>query len=721
MLSALLTQPRRLALGLCLLVGMSDFSAQAQIFPEGIGAFRKGNSSAEVTIEAQFTPAEQDRPALLFVTAKIAAGYHISALDQAAGGPLPTTITLSPDSPVRVLGAWQSIEPPKSHIDQIAFVGLELREHYKQVTWFAPIDLPADTDPSSLTLSGEVDGQACADLCIPFTQKFTAKLGKGFELPSDTEISAYVSFRVMDSDESTAPDASSTDSVTPEVDTTPAPELGVSPVTAQLYDLTQVSLAEPEEKSLAYFLLLAFLGGVILNVMPCVLPVIGLKLMSFVQQAGQSRAHAWALNCWYSAGIVAVFLVLATLAVLFQLGWGTQFASAGFNITLIGIVFAMALSLLGMWDIPIPGFVGSNTNIELTEREGPTAAFLKGVLTTLLATPCIGPFMVPALAWALKQPTWITYSIFTVLGLGMASPYLLIGAFPQLIRFLPKPGAWMETFKKIMGLIMLATVVWLLTFIESPLVVPTVALLVVIVGACWWITQTPVTAVFSEKLQSWVIAGLIVTIGAMGSYGWLYKQVMLERYEKKLAAYAEQKVGEQRLQIAHDLGAIQDPNMLRQEIADLTLRPTTGDDHSWQRFSLEKLGHLTLGEGRTVMVDFTADWCVTCKTLEKLVLKTQDVEEALTQANVITMEADYTKKPEMLERAIKALGGIGVPLIAVFPGSDPYHPIVFSEGNYTKTDLIEAIAQATSQSELIETAGKSDNASASQVAGEPLR
>jgi len=705
MFSASLTQPRRLTLAFCLLLGSVSTAAQAQFeFPKGIGAFSRGDSSPKVTVEAQFTPAEQDRPALLFVTADIASSFHISAVDQAAGGPLPTTIALAPDSPVRLLSDWQSLKPPKSHIDQEIWTGLELREHFKQVTWVARIEIAPGTDPARLALTGQVEGQACAEVCIPFEQKFTAKLGKGVPLPADFDMNSLAATKVVVEKMLLNPN-----SAPPEIESTVAE--------AHLYDLSQVSLVEAEEQSLAYFLLLAFLGGLILNVMPCVLPVIGLKVMSFVQQAGQSRAHAWALNCWYSAGIVAVFLVLATLAVLFQMSWGTQFASAGFNISLIGIVFAMALSLLGMWDIPIPGFVGSNTNIELTEREGPTAAFLKGVLTTLLATPCIGPFMVPALTWALKQPTWMTYSVFTVLGIGMASPYLLIGAFPGLIRFLPRPGAWMETFKKIMGLIMLGTVVWLLTFIDSPLVVPTVAMLVVIVGACWWISQTPITALFSEKLQSWVIGGLIVAIGAMGSYGWLYKQVMLLRYEEKIAAYAEQKIGEQRMQIARNLGGIEDESMLRQMIAELAFKPAD-NDQPWQRFSLAKLGHLTLGEGHTVLVDFTADWCTSCKALEKFVLKTQVVEEALTQANVITMEADYTKKPEAIEQAIKALGGIGVPLIAIFPGSDPYHPIVFSEGNYTKTDLLEAIAQATGQGGVIETA---DKASLRQADGEPRR
>ena len=219
-----------------------------------------------------------------------------------------------------------------------------------------------------------------------------------------------------------------------------------------------------------------------------------------------------------------MFLILASLAVTLQLGWGGQFGSAAFNIILIAIVYAMALSLLGLWEIPIPGFVGAGAAINYAEREGPTAAFLKGVLTTVLATPCTGPFMASALAWSVKQPTWITFSVFGVLGLGMASPYLVIGAFPGLVKFLPKPGMWMETFKKIMGLVLLGTVVWLLTFIEPPLVVPTIALMVGIAAGCWWISQIDITASFSQKVNVWVVASLLIAISALLSYGWLYKK-----------------------------------------------------------------------------------------------------------------------------------------------------------------------------------------------------
>ena len=690
-------------------------TAQAQIeFPLGIGNFGgRGSTSGEVSIESQFTPATADRPAVIFVTVRIAEGFHVYATDQGTlpndgGGPLATQISLVPGSSARVTGPWQPIELPKSHIDQEIWTGLELREHYGEVIWFVPVELEANADPKSLSIEGKIEGQACnPQTCIPFDQSFTAKIGEGIPLPPGTDLQA-------NSVASVAPPAPNSDfSNNPSLGSESPIQGGFVPGSSHVYDLTRVSFDSTASGSLIYYLLTAFLGGVILNIMPCVLPVIGLKVMSFVQQAGQSRAHALALNCWYSAGIVAVFLVLASLAVTLQLGWGGQFGSAGFNISLIAIVFAMALSLLGMWEIPIPGFVGSNTAVELVEREGPPAAFLKGVLTTLLATPCIGPFMATALAWAVKQPAWMTYSVFGAIGLGMASPYLLIGAFPKLICFLPRPGEWMESFKKIMGLVLLATVVWLLTFIEAPLVVPTVALMVGITAACWRVSKTPITAPIGDKSYGWAVALLLITITAIGSYGWLYKSVMLPRFNKKVAAYAEQRIGEDRLRIVEKLQRARTPEEHERIVADLETESI--DDQQWQRFTLAKLGQLTLGEGRTVLVDFTADWCLTCKTLEKLVLKTQPVEEALTKADVVTMEADYTKKPQSIDRTIKALGGVGVPIVAIFPGSDPYNPIVFSDGQYTKQGLINAIARATGRSDLQPPSVSTGSASLSQA------
>ena len=183
------------------------------------------------------------------------------------------------------------------------------------------------------------------------------------------------------------------------------------------------------ETPLGWIILLGFLGGLILNLMPCVLPVIGLKLLSFLEQSGHRWQRALALNLWYSLGLISVFLVLATLAVTLGLGWGQLFGYSGFDIALAAVVFAMGLSFLGVWEIPIPGFVGRGKTLELAEKEGAAGAFVKGVLTTLLATPCGAPLLASALTWAVVQPPVKTYAVFTAAGLGMASPYLVIGAF----------------------------------------------------------------------------------------------------------------------------------------------------------------------------------------------------------------------------------------------------------------------------------------------------
>jgi thiol:disulfide interchange protein len=304
---------------------------------------------------------------------------------------------------------------------------------------------------------------------------------------------------------------------------------------------------------------------------------------------------------------------------------------------------------LGVWEVPIPGFFGSGSVQAAAAQEGPLGAFLKGVVTTILATPCTAPFMATAVAWAVDQPTTITLIVFASLGLGMASPYLLVGVYPELLRFLPKPGAWMETFKQLTGFVLLATVVFILSFIQPAAVVPTLVLLLGIGIACWVISRTPFTAELTDRLWSWAKAGAVV---------------------------------------AASIG-----------VAVLLLR--TPPQAAWPPFSLERLKQVAVDEGRTVLVDFSAEWCINCKVFERTVLHTEAVEKAIERAGVMTMYADFTEKPPEIERTIRALGANGVPVIAIFPGGDPYRPIVFS-GGYTKPKLIAALQEAASRSERLE-------------------
>ena len=246
--------------------------------------------------------------------------------------------------------------------------------------------------------------------------------------------------------------------------------------------------------------------------------------------------------------VIAVCLVVRTfectgLAVFLGLGWGQQFQSPEFSIVLASIVFVFALSFLGVWEIPIPGFVGSGKSMDAAEREGPIGAYLKGVLTTLLATPCSGPLIVPTLAWALNQPKPVIFGTFASMGLGMGFPYLMISIFPRLISFLPKPGAWMDTFKQIMGFVLLATVVWIFSVLNADYFVPTLALLFSLWAACWWIGRTPLTAETSAKFKAYLSAGVFAAVVGWFSFRLLLPGVEWPEYTpQKLANLQERNV-----------------------------------------------------------------------------------------------------------------------------------------------------------------------------------
>jgi thiol:disulfide interchange protein len=537
--------------------------------------------------------------------------------------------------------------------------------HDAPVTWKLLIDVPKNATPGEYPISGMLGYQACEfngpgnSTCeLPRAVNFAGTLKVGDQASQN---SAALTFSPGESYRKAAQAAAAfADRLDQEAKNPPAPAAKPEPAATRPeakesvlratdhYELSRITLDSSSRGSLSYYLAIAFVGGLILNLMPCVLPVIGLKVMSFVEQTGKSRTHALVLNLWFAAGIVSVFVLLGVLAVVFKLSWGAQFGSTAFNVVVAAVVFAMALSLLGVWEVPIPGFFGSGSVNSAAAKEGPLGAYLKGVVTTVLATPCTAPFMASAVAWAVAQTVPTTLAVFATLGIGMASPYVLVGVFPELLRFLPKPGPWMETFKQVSGFVLLGTVVFILSFIDALAVVPTLALLLGIAVACWRVARTPLTAEYGERMKAWAYAGAIVAVFGLISFGGLYRMA------------------------------------------------TSSSDTAWQPFSLEKLKQVAVDEGRTVLVDFSAEWCLNCKFFERTVLHTKPVEQAIAGSGAVTMYGDFTKYPPEIEQTIKALGANGVPVIAIFPGDAPYEPIVF-RGGYTSEKLIAALDRAKSR------------------------
>lgn len=579
--------------------------------PEGFDPLAAAEDPSQmVTLSARYAPPTAEVPAMIEVTAEIAEGYHIYSITQPKGGPQRTKLHIDESSEVRLAGPWVATPTPITHIDEEIWIGLSIEEHYGTVTWRAPLELVSGVNPKSVMVSGGADLQACtATACHAIDgATFTA--------------------------EAVAPGSIPAPPTTPLQDPTiqPGPLGGVG---------TEADVTEPMSfGALVPIVGAAFLGGLILNLMPCVLPVIGLKVLSFAEQAGHARGRVLAMNVAYSAGLMSVFFVLAALAAFASYGWGELYTITEFKVGMIVLVFAMALSFLGVWEIPLPGFAGGKGANDLQQQEGYGGAFFKGIFTTILATPCSGPFLGSAIGFTLTQPSWVTFLIFGSIGLGMASPYLLIGMFPSLVKSLPKPGAWMETFKQLMGFVLMGTVVYLISTVSSDAYLPVLSTLVAVGFACWWIGGTPLTATPAKRMTAWL--GGIGFSTAVG-----------------IAAFAFLGPSE------HDL--------------------------PWRPYSQAALADAKT-RGKPVLIDFTADWCLTCKLNLKRAINTERVRGVIAANNVTPLLADWTDKNDEIKATLESLGSRSIPLLAIYPAGAS-EPIILRD-LISEEQLLAALAEA---------------------------
>jgi len=379
----------------------------------------------------------------------------------------------------------------------------------------------------------------------------------------------------------------------------------------------------------------AFLAGLILNVMPCVLPVIAIKVLSFIQHAGDSRKKLLAANLTYSLGVLSVFWILAGFAIVAGMNWGQQFQTRWFTLLMAWGVFALSLSLLGVFEIPLPGFLGT---VGASNHEGALGVFLSGAMSTILATPCTGPFLGPMLAWSIAQPPVVSLMSWTTVGLGMASPYLVLGVLPGAARFLPKPGAWMVTFKQVCGFVMMATAVFLLNSFKDKEPVIRGLFLFVATGFYFWLVGSRIN-VLTERTRAWGIR----LVGIAGALAFLAVPELI--FPKKIIP--------------------------------------------WQPFSENRLMEL-VKDGRPVMIDFSAEWCLNCKTNEKLSIERPAVLEAVKRLGVETLYADYTDYSDEITKWIRKFGSDGIPLTVVIAPGDLERRVAI-DGLFTEKTLLEAL------------------------------
>jgi thiol:disulfide interchange protein DsbD len=377
-------------------------------------------------------------------------------------------------------------------------------------------------------------------------------------------------------------------------------------------------------QSIFIYLLFAFAGGIILNLMPCVLPVLSIKVLGLIGQVGEDSRKILLHGLLYALGVIVSFWILAGMLLILraggeQLGWGFQLQSPLFIFILSAFLFMLGLSLFGVFEI---GLVLAGLGTRAQGKVNKTGSILSGIMATVVATPCTAPFMGSALGFAVTQPVSVSMAVFTFLALGMAAPYVILTAFPKLLRFIPKPGAWMESFKQFLGFLMMATVVWLIWILSLQQDTDAVVILLIVL--------------------------LFLSIGAwiLGRWGSIQRKTLIRRTAYIIATTFIAG------SMVFGLGQVQNDDY-------------TGSSLEWEPFVASEVQERR-ALGKPVFIDFTAAWCLSCKVNERVALADQAVIKKMLELNISTFKADWTTRNAEITHALAQYGRNSVPLYILY-------------------------------------------------------
>lgn len=391
------------------------------------------------------------------------------------------------------------------------------------------------------------------------------------------------------------------------------------------FTIAAPTMATESATPLGVILLLALAGGLLLNIMPCVFPILTLKAMQIVQSAAQTPGVVRNNGIAFTGGVLISFGVIAALLLVLRasgeaIGWGFQLQSPAFILLLTWLLFAMGLMFSGLWSFG-ESFMGMGQ--QLTTRRGLSGAFFTGVLAVIVATPCTAPFMGTALGYALSQSNITAVLIFVVLGLGMALPWLLISLWPGLSQWLPKPGPWMEVAKQVLAFPLYATCAWLL-----------------------W--------VLSQQVDQPSLLAALMSLVLLSFFLWLWQQL-------RTSSNMLIKTG-----LVLLLGATLAATQWQQQPAAGSNQQAQAD---WQPFDPDHLTELRRA-GQPVLINFTAAWCITCLVNEKVAISRPAVQTQLREKGVVYMKGDWTNKDPRITGMLNQYGRSGVPLYLLFPGNE---------------------------------------------------
>ena len=594
------TAKRRFAAALPLLA-----AAAATLFAADAGARppRGEDHKAELRVALDRTAYPPGSTARLAAVLTIERGWHVNAHEPTFEWLIPTALELeTPDG-------WAAPEVRYPEAEHKAFAFAEeqpLAVYEGTVTIVAAVGVPAGAAAGSHPLTAAVRYQACDDRsCLP------------------------------------------------PVTATAALELTVGEGgAAQHQDLFDGgaggAASEGGGPGLALILLLGLVGGLILNAMPCVLPVLSIKVLGLVQSAGHGRAGVVVGALATAGGILASFWALALTAIGARaagaaVGWGVQFQQPGFVAFLAVVVVLFCLNLWGLFEIPLPARL-ANTLGAGGPREGIAGHFAAGLFATLMATPCSAPFLGTAVGFALAQPAAKVLAVFTAVALGMALPYLVLAALPGAARLLPRPGPWMDGLKKLMGFLLAAAAIWLFY-------------------------------VLAAQVGPGRLAAIQLALLALALFVWARGRAARTPGGRRLAAAGVAAAAVATLGLAAAPGG-----------AAPATQTATVARIPWVEF--DRAEAESLAEERLVFVDVTADWCFTCKTNERLVLETAEIAELFERHDVVAMKADWTNRDDDVAAYLAAHGRYSIPFYLLYrPGAEPH---LFSE-LLTKNAIQEAV------------------------------
>lgn len=491
---------------------------------------------------------------------------------------------------------------------------------------------------NSASITANISGLICKTDCLPISKDITLSTSIGlreeYSVPFNSEkISNIYNSATPLNIEKSSPISNEQESSISSF------SMNLAPSTQEYVPQWSFSPKEAGKRDYNIFLaiILAFIAGVILNFMPCVLPVLGIKILSFSKGREGSKKEAIYHSLSFAAGMILVFFILATLAAFAGMSWGEQFQNPIFIVALVSMMFLFGLGMFDLFIILVPSKISEMDAKQ--ESKGFLGNFTKGIFATILATPCSGPFLGATLAWTLTQPKLIIYLVFLFLGLGMAAPYILLAASKRLSRIIPKPGAWMEDFKHILGFFLFGFAIYLMMGLPTDWVLPTVSFLGFLSFIVIFYERiAPFGSSITKKITAIILSLLILFAGYHISFKIIYANLS-DTHASNLESHSSV---------------------------------------TWHQFNIEEFEGI-LSEERDVIIDFTASWCMNCQYNKINVYHSKEMEELIKNKNIYAIKADLTVNNPQAEKLLNDLGSKSVPFFAIFPSTDPENPIIMRD------------------------------------------